>query len=49
MASALVLQCSTNCAMKTDTFGAGQFVEFILPVKGMKHMNIMRTADIQMK
>ena len=49
MASALALQCSTNWAMKTHTLGAGQFVEFIVPVKGMKHMNIMWTADIQMK
>ena len=48
-ASAFALQCSTNGAMKTHTLGAGQFVEFIVPVKGMKHMNIMRTADIQMK
>ena len=37
MASALVLQCSTNWATKTHTLGAGQFVEFIAPVKGMKH------------
>ena len=49
MASALALQCSTNWAMKTYTLGAGQFVEFIVPVKGMKHMNIMWTADIQIK
>ena len=49
MASALAQQCSTNWAMKTHTLGAGQFVEFIVPVKGMKHMNIMWTADIQMK
>ena len=49
MASALVLQWSTNWAMKTHTLRAGQFVEFIVPVKGMKHMNIMWTADIQMK
>ena len=49
MASALALQCSTNWAMKSHTLGAGQFIEFIVPVKGMKHMNIMWTADIQMK
>ena len=49
MASALVLQCFTNWAMKTHTLGAGQFVEFVVPVKGMKHMNIMWTADIRMK
>ena len=36
MASALALQCSTNWAMKTHTLGAGQFIEFIVPVKGMK-------------
>ena len=28
MAAALVLQSSTNWAMKTHTLGAGQFVEF---------------------
>ena len=49
MASALALQCSTNWAMKTYMLGAGQFIEFIVPVKGMKHMNIMWTADIRMK
>ena len=30
--------------MKTHTLGAGQFIEFIefiVPVKGMKHMNIV--------
>ena len=48
MAPVLALQCFTNWAMKTHTLGAGQFVEFIVPVKGMKHMNIVRTADIQM-
>ena len=37
MASALALQFSTNLAIKTHTLGAGQFVEFIVPVKGMKH------------
>ena len=37
MASALALQCSTNRAMKTHKLGAGQFIEFIVPVKGMKH------------
>ena len=42
-------QCSTNWAMKTHTLGAGQFIEFIVPVKGMKHISIMWTADIQMK
>ena len=41
MASALAQQCSTNWAMKTHMLGAGQFVEFIVPVKGMRHMNIM--------
>ena len=40
MASALALQCSTNWAMKTHMLGAGQFVEFIVPMKGMKHMNM---------
>jgi len=35
--------------MKTHTLGTGQFMEFIVPVKGMKHINIMRTADIRMK
>ena len=30
MPSALALQCSTNCAMKTRTLGAGQFIEFIV-------------------
>ena len=49
MASALTLQCSTNWAMKTHTLGAGQFIESIVPVKGMKHMNIIWTGDIQMK
>ena len=34
-ASALALQCSTNWAMKTHMLGAGQFVEIIVPVKGM--------------
>ena len=47
MASALALQCSTTWAMKTHTLGAGQFIEFI--VKGVKHTNIMWTADIRMK
>ena len=41
MASALALQRSTNWAMKTLTLGAGQFVEFIVPVIGIKHVNIM--------
>jgi len=45
MTSALALQCSTNWAMKTHTLGAGQFIELIVPMKGMKHMNIMWTAD----
>ena len=49
MASALLLQCYTNWAMTTHNLGAGQFVEFIVPVKGMKHMNIMWTGDIQME
>ena len=49
MTSALVLEWSTDWAMMTHTLGAGQFVEFIVPVKGTKHMNIMWTADIQMK
>ena len=44
MASALALQCSTNWAIKNHTLGIGQFVEFIVPVKGMNHMNIMWTA-----
>jgi len=34
--------------MKTHTSGADQFIELIVPVKGMKHINIMWTADIQM-
>ena len=46
MAFAIALQCSTSWAMKTHTLEAGQFVEFIAPVKGMKHMNIIRTADM---
>ena len=33
MAFALALQCSTNRATKTHTFGAGQFVEFILTLE----------------
>ena len=41
MASALALQCTTNLAVKTHTLGAGQFVEFIVTMKGMKHMSIM--------
>ena len=45
MASALALQCSTNWAMKTHTLGEGQFIELVVRVKGMKHMNIMWTAD----
>ena len=49
VASALALQCSTNWAMKTHTLGAGQFIEFIVPVKGMKHISIVWIADIQMK
>ena len=49
MASVLVLQCSTIWATKTHTLGAGQFIEFIVPVKEMKHMNIMWTADTRMK
>ena len=36
MASALALQCTTNWAMKTHMLGAGQFIEFIVPMKGMK-------------
>ena len=49
--SVSALQYSTNWAMKTHTLGVhvGQFIEFIIPVKGMKHMNIMWTADIGMK
>ena len=31
--------------MKTHMLRAGQFVEFILPVKGMKHMNIMHVRS----
>jgi len=27
--------------MKTHTSGADQFIELIVPVKGMKHINIM--------
>ena len=34
MASALVLQCFTNWAMKTHTLGAGQFVEYSMYVVG---------------
>ena len=30
MAAALVLQCSTNWAMKMHTLGAGQFVEYLM-------------------
>ena len=37
MVSALALQRSTNWAMKTYTLRVGQFVEFIVPVKGMRH------------
>ena len=46
--SALALQCSTNWVMKTHTLGADQFIEFIIPMKGMKYTSIMSTADIQM-
>ena len=49
VASALALQYSANWAMKTQTLGPGQFIEFSVPVKGMKHMNIMWTADIRMR
>ena len=49
IASVLALQCSTNWAMKTHTLGAGQFGEFIVPVKGMRYINIMWTADIRIK
>ena len=45
MASALALQCSTTRAMKTHTLGAGQFMEFIVPLKGMKHMNMGLILD----
>ena len=46
MASALALQCSTNQARKTHTLGAGQFIEFIVPVKGMKQSYEITTAMI---
>ena len=49
IASALALQCSTNWAMKTHVLGEGQFTEFIVRVKGMKHRNIMWTADKRIK
>ena len=45
----IALRCSTNWAMKTHTLGSGQFIELIVPVKEMKHMNIMWTADKRMK
>ena len=32
--------------MKTHTLGAGQFIKFIVPVKGMKLICIMWTADM---
>ena len=36
--------------LKTHMLGAGQFIEFIVPVKGiMKHISILWTAYIQMK
>ena len=34
--------------MKTHTLGAGQLVEFIVPVKGMKHMNIKQIKPEKM-
>ena len=46
MASALALQCPINWAMKTHTLGAGQFIDFIVPVKEMKHMIIIITRFI---
>ena len=39
VASALTLSCSNKWTMKTHTLGAGQFIEFILPVKGMKQLS----------
>ena len=51
MVSALALQCSTKSAMKTHTLEVGQFIEFIVPVKGMKHeyyVNCGRTNEMKM-
>ena len=51
MVSALALQCSTKSAMKTHTLEVGQFIEFIVPVKRMKHeyyVNCGRTNEMKM-
>ena len=48
MASALALQWYNNWAMKTHTLWAGQFIEFVLPVKGMKHTNEMKKWSSQL-
>ena len=51
MASALALQCSTNWAMKTHTVGAGQFGEFIVPMRGTRHecyVNCGHTNEMKM-
>ena len=47
VASALALPCSTNWAVKTQTLGAGQFVEIILTREWNETMKMMWTAQIQ--
>ena len=46
MASALALQCSANWATKTHTFGAGQFIEFMLRTR---ERNETHVKDIWVK
>ena len=47
MAFALVLQFSTNWAMKTYTMAAGQFAEFILTRESSEHRMMMWIIEIQ--
>ena len=47
LASALALPSSTNWAVKTQTLGAGQFVEIILTREWNETMKMMWTAQIQ--
>ena len=48
MASALALQCSTNWAMKTYMFGAGQFIETFEYYVNCEHTNEMKMWSSQL-
>ena len=45
MASALVLQCFTNCAMKTHTLGAGQVGEYSMYLVEHRGANAEANAE----